>query len=298
MRSIIALACALLCAAAPAFAQDMDDVVVEATALTGSLHMLTGQGGNLVVCTGPDGIFLVDDQYAPLTERIRSAIAEIQAGDVRFVLNTHWHGDHTGGNENFGEAGAVIVAHENVRQRMSVDQFNQLFDRETPASPAAALPVVTFSDGIVFHLNGETIRVEHFEHAHTDGDATVHFVDANIIHTGDIVFWGLYPFIDIDSGGSVDGIIEATASLLEMSDDATRFVPGHGPLLGREQVAAYREMLLELRGRVQKLLDDGLDMEAVVAAAPTADHDAEWGQVWLDGPTFTKVLVRSLSGGN
>lgn len=297
MRPTVALLCACLFVALPASAQ-MEDVVIETTPLTDSLHMLTGQGGNLVVCSGDDGVFLVDDQYAPLTDRIRAAISEIHDGDVRFVLNTHWHADHTGGNENFGEAGSVIVAHDNVRERMSVDQFNELFDRGTPASPPAALPVVTFADGLTFHLNGQTIEVIHFAHAHTDGDAIVHFVDDDVIHTGDIVFWGLYPFIDVDSGGSVDGVIAATGALLDMSGASTRFVPGHGTVLGRQELTAYRDMLVELRATVAGLLAEGRSEDEIVAAAPTADYDAEWGQVWLDGETFTRILCRSLTDGS
>jgi glyoxylase-like metal-dependent hydrolase (beta-lactamase superfamily II) len=294
MRAIPLLLLVLIAVALPASAQ-MDDVVIEATQLSDSLHMLTGRGGNIVVSAGEDGIFLVDDQYAPLTERILAAVAEIQTGDVRFVLNTHWHGDHTGGNENLGKTGSVIVAHENVRERMSVAQFNELWDRETEASPEAALPVVTFRSGVTFHLNEETLEVSHIEHAHTDGDAIVRFIEANIIHTGDVVFWGLYPFIDVDSGGSIDGVIAGCDRLSEMADADTRFVPGHGTMFGPDELAQYRAMLVDVRTRVSDMIEEGMDLEAVQAAAPTAEYDEGWGQMWLDGQTFTKTVFNSLS---
>jgi glyoxylase-like metal-dependent hydrolase (beta-lactamase superfamily II) len=294
MRAIPLLLLVLIAVALPASPQ-MDDVVIEATQLSDSLHMLTGRGGNIVVSAGEDGIFLVDDQYAPLTERILAAVAEIQTGDVRFVLNTHWHGDHTGGNENLGKTGSVIVAHENVRERMSVAQFNELWDRETEASPEAALPVVTFRSGVTFHLNEETLEVSHIEHAHTDGDAIVRFIEANIIHTGDVVFWGLYPFIDVDSGGSIDGVIAGCDRLSEMADADTRFVPGHGTMFGPDELAQYRAMLVDVRTRVSDMIEEGMDLEAVQAAAPTAEYDEGWGQMWLDGQTFTKTVFNSLS---
>jgi len=292
MRSLVFAL--LVCLAVPANAQ-MEDVVIETTPFTDSLHMLSGRGGNLVVCTGDDGIFLIDDQYAPLSEKIMAAIAEVQEGPVRFVLNTHWHGDHTGGNENFGETGSVIVAHENVRARMSVDQFNELFDRETPASPEGALPIVTFSEGLTFHVNGLTLEVIHFARAHTDGDAVVRFAEANVIHTGDIVFDGLYPFIDVDSGGSIDGVIAACAAILEMADAQTKIVPGHGPVLGRTEVSAYRDMLVEIRARVATRIEAGDDLEAVKASRPTADWDEELGHVWLTGDQVTELVYRSLT---
>lgn len=285
---------ALLCLALPAQAQ-MEDVQIRTTQLTESIHMLEGAGGNLVACAGDDGAFLIDDQFAPLTQKIQDAIATFHEGDVRFVLNTHWHFDHTGGNENFGEAGAVIVAHDNVRARMSVDSFSEFLDRESPASPPAALPVVTFSDGLTFHMNGQTIEVTHFAHAHTDGDAVVHFREANVIHTGDIIFYGLYPFIDVESGGSIDGVIAACEAILEMADRDTKIVPGHGPLIGRDEVIIYRDLLAEIRSRVAARIEAGDDLEAVQASRPTAEWDEELGQAWLTGDQFTQLVYTSLT---
>ena len=189
-RCLAVLAAAGAGSAALAQIQDMSAVRIETTPVAGSVHMLKGRGGNLGVCAGADGAFLVDDQYAPLSEKIRAAVSAVHPGPLRFVLNTHWHGDHTGGNENLGKAGALIVAHDNVRQRLSTEQFNKTFTDTRPPSPAAALPVVTFSDAVTFHLNGDDIHAFHVPPAHTDGDAVVHFRRANVIHAGDLYFNG------------------------------------------------------------------------------------------------------------
>ncbi|RKZ16159.1 MBL fold metallo-hydrolase [bacterium] len=292
MRTVLVLLILFVASAASA---QFEDVVIKTTPLTTSLHMLEGYGGNLVLSSGEDGVFLVDDQFAPLTERILAAIAEITDEDVRFVLNTHWHGDHTGGNENIGQTGAVIVAHDNVRERMSVEQFSAFLDRTTPASPSIALPIVTFSEGIAFHLNGETIEVTHIESAHTDGDAIVHFHTANVIHTGDVVFWGLYPFIDVESGGSVDGVIAGCEVLLELGDADTRYVPGHGTIIGREELANYRDMLVQFRTAIAALIEQGKSLQEVQDAAPTAAYDEAWGQVWIDGDQMTQSIYNSLT---
>jgi glyoxylase-like metal-dependent hydrolase (beta-lactamase superfamily II) len=285
--------CTLTVFVPPAGAQ-YEDAEIESVELTPSIHLLTGPGGNMLVWNGEDGIFLIDDQYAPLSERILAAIAEIQEGPVRFVLNTHWHGDHTGGNENLGKTGAVIVAHDNVRERLSTEQFNEMWDKTTLPSPRAALPIVTFASGLSFHLGDETLEVSHVAHAHTDGDAIVYFRDANIIHTGDIVFWGLYPFIDVDSGGSVDGVVAGCDRLLEISDAKTRFVPGHGTVIGRDELVEYRAMLVEIRSRVAAAIADEEDLDAVLASRPTAEWDEAWGGTWLSGDDFTKIVFRDL----
>ena len=213
----------LAAAASPILAQDRDFASVEIASkpIRGGIYLLTGRGGNMAVSAGEDGVFLVDDQYAPLTEKITAAIRQIQDEPVRFVVNTHWHGDHTGGNENLGEAGAVIVAHGNVRLRLSVEQFQKMRERTIPASPEGALPVITFTDAVTFYLNGESVHVFHVPPAHTDGDSVVHFQGADVLHAGDIFFNGTYPFIDIDSGGSIEGmIISRIAARVSMSTAA------------------------------------------------------------------------------
>ncbi len=256
MQAIFFLSVLLL--AGPALAQrDFDDVKIEATDLGGGIYMLTGAGGNLGVCVGQDGVFLIDDQYAPLSEKIMAAIKELSDQPVQFVFNTHWHGDHTGGNENFGETGSLVVSHANVRRRLSTEQFSEFLDRTTEASPEGALPVVTFTDSLSFFYNDEEIVVFHVPAAHTDGDGVVHFTKANIIHSGDIIFYGLYPYIDVSAGGSIDGVIAGVKILLDLSDDQTRIIPGHGPLLQRDKLEEYLALLEDVRGTVAQEIKAG-----------------------------------------
>jgi glyoxylase-like metal-dependent hydrolase (beta-lactamase superfamily II) len=187
-------------------------------------------GGNIGVSSGEDGVFMIDDQFAPLTVRIKAAIEKISDKPIRFIINTHWHYDHTGGNENHGNEDVVIVAHDNVRERLSKDGFIEAFNKKIPASPKAALPVITFNDRVTFHLNQQEIQVIHRSNAHTDGDSIVIFKSANVIHTGDTFFNTMYPFIDGSSGGSVKGVIDATDYVLSLANETTKIIPGHGPL--------------------------------------------------------------------
>lgn len=280
--------------ALPAAAQDFDAVEIKTTPMADHVWMLEGAGGNLGVSAGDDGIFLIDDQYAPLTPKILAAIARIRKGPVRFVLNTHWHGDHVGGNENLGKTGSLIVAQDNVRARMSTDQFMEFLQKDVPASPQAALPLVTFSETVTFHINGDTLRVVHVPHAHTDGDALVHFVKADVIHMGDLYFSGMYPFIDLSSGGSVGGLIAGIERGLAMGDADTKFIAGHGPSSGRDGLKTYLEMIRTVRDRVAELKKTGKTLEETVAAKPTADLDEAWGQGWIKGDQFVEFIYRSL----
>ncbi len=225
------LAAALVLLAAPAFSQQQDfsGVEVKAEKVADGIYMLTGRGGNIGLSVGKSGTYLIDDQYAPLSDKILAAVRAITPDPVRFVVNTHWHGDHTGGNESMGKAGALLVAHENVRRRMSTEQFSATFNSKTPPSPEGALPVVTFADAITFHWNGDEIRVYHVPPAHTDGDSVVHFVKADVVHMGDLFFNGGYPFIDSSSGGRVDGVLAAADRTLAGIGEKTRLIPGHGP---------------------------------------------------------------------
>ncbi len=272
--------------------QDMSQVEIETVQLETDLFMLMGQGGNIGLSVGDDGAFLIDDQFAPLTDKILAAVAEVTDQPVRWVLNTHWHGDHTGGNENLGGAGAMIVAHENVYRRMNPAEFADVVGRSDQAV-RAALPVVTFADGVSFHWNGRHIGVTHVGEAHTDGDVIVHFPRANVFHMGDTFFRGRYPFIDVDSGGGVDGVIAAANLVLERSSEGTRIIPGHGDLAAPEHLRAYRDMLETVRMRVASLVANGRTEDQVVAAAPTSDLDGVWG----DNPErFVRAVYTSLSG--
>lgn len=292
----VALACLVLAVAAEAAGQDYSEVTIRRTDLGGGVYMLTGSGGNLGASVGVDGVLLVDDQFAPLSEKILASLAEVSPEGPRFLLNTHWHGDHTGGNENFAKGGSVIVAHENVRRRMSVDQFVQAFGRKVPASPPGALPIISFEHSLTFHLNGQDIHVFHVPAAHTDGDAVVHFRGPDVIHAGDTLFNGFYPFIDLSSGGSIDGLIAAVEQLLAVAGDQTQVIPGHGPLATRADVVLYRDMLVTARNRVKELVAAGNSLDEIVAAKPTADLDAKWGGGFVQPDHFAATLAASLAG--
>jgi cyclase len=294
MKAHLAVAVVLL--AAPAFSQQQDFSAVEVKAekVADGIYMLTGRGGNIGLSVGKSGTYLIDDQYAPLSDKVLGAVRAITPDPVRFVVNTHWHGDHTGGNENMGKAGALLVAHENVRRRMSTEQFTAAFNSKTPPSPEGALPVVTFADAITFHWNGDEIRVYHVPPAHTDGDAVVHFVKANVVHTGDLFFNGGYPFVDVSSGGRIDGVIAAAERILGGIDDTTRIIPGHGPVGTKADLQAYRNVLKTLRDRIAKLKAEGKGRDEVIAAKPTAEHDASWGTGFMKGDVFTGLVFDSL----
>jgi glyoxylase-like metal-dependent hydrolase (beta-lactamase superfamily II) len=272
-----------------------EDVEIQTVDVAPGVSMLIGQGGNIGVSTGADGVFLVDDQFAPLTPKILAAVAKLSDAPVRFVLNTHWHGDHTGGNENLAGQGALIVAHDNVRRRMSSDQFISAMDRRVPASPPAALPVVTFGADVTLHWNGDALHAIHVPNAHTDGDAIVHFEKAEVVHTGDVYFAGQYPFIDRDSGGSLGGMIAAVDRVLALADDATRIIPGHGPLSNRAELARYRAMLATARDRVRAAIDAGKSLEEVLAARPLADLDGAWGTGFVKPEAFLRTVYASLA---
>ncbi len=261
-----------------AFAQrNFDDVQIKTVKVSDNVYMLVGMGGNIGLSIGEDGAFMIDDQYKELSKKILSAIKEITDEPVRFIVNTHWHGDHIGGNENMAKVGAIIVAHENVRKRMSTEQFMAAFNRRVPASLEAALPVVTFTDAMTFHWNGDDVHVFHVDPAHTDGDSIIHFRHANVLHTGDTFFNGMYPYIDVSSGGSIDGVISAADTALKLCNDQTKIIPGHGDLADADDLRAYREMLQSVRDRVRSLVDAGKTREEVIATKPSAEFDADWG---------------------
>lgn len=279
------------------FAQetDFDQVEIQTVPVADDIYMLLGEGGNIGVSAGDDGVFLIDDQFAPLTEKIQAAIAELSDRPIRFLVNTHWHFDHTGGNENLGNAGVVIVAHDEVYTRMSTEQFITAFQRTIPPSPPAALPVITFNDEVTFHLNGQTIHAFHVEPAHTDGDTVIHFPDADVIHAGDIYFNGIYPFIDTSSGGSVTGMIRGAEQILALAGEDTQIIPGHGPLSNRAELEAYREMLVEVRVLTESAIADGLSLEEFLASDPTAEYDTTWGQGFLTPEQFQTIVYQSLA---
>jgi cyclase len=266
----------IIAAAAPLAAQNFDTVQVRTTPLGKGVYMLTGAGGNMGLSAGEDAVFLIDDEFAPLTPKIRAAIAALTPKPVRFVLNTHWHFDHTGGNKDHGEAGALIVAHDNARKRLSTTQFMEAFNQSYPPLPKAGLPVVTFNDTITFWLNGDTITAFHVAPAHTDGDAIVYFHAANVVHTGDVFVSAAFPFLDLSSGGSIHGFISGTERVLRVIDANTKIIPGHGPLVDKARLQAYHDMLVVVRDRLQKEIAAGHSLDQVIASKITADYDAAW----------------------
>lgn len=290
-KALASLALAGATLAVPVHAQqDFSKVEIKTTKLTETVYMLEGAGGNIGVSAGPDSVFIVDDQFAPLTPKITAAIAKISPKPVQFVLNTHWHFDHTGGNENLGKAGAIIVAHENVRRRMSTEQFIEFMKMKLPASPKVALPIVTFTGSMSFHLNGEEIRVLHAPRAHTDGDAIVYFTGSDVVHMGDTFFNGMYPFIDTSSGGTVDGVISACDVVLGTVSDKSRIIPGHGPMATRADLRAYRDMLAAVSVRVRKAVTEGKSDDEIAKAGLTQDFDEKWGKGFLKPEQWVLML--------
>ena len=296
MRRLSVTALILASLAVPVWAQqDFSAVEIETIQVSGNVYMLVGAGGNIGLSVGEDGAFVIDDQYAPLSDKIMAAIAELTDADVKFLVNTHYHGDHTGGNEAFGEAGALIFAHDNVRARMSTDQFRAIFDQTIPASSAGALPIVTFSDEMTFNWNGDAIRAIHVAPAHTDGDSILYFHDANVIHMGDTFFSGFYPFIDVGSGGDINGIIGAGYRALSIANDDTAIIPGHGPVSDAAGLAAWLEMLKITRVSMQSLIDRGMSEDEALAARPTAEFDEQYGGGFMNRENYNRLLYQSLS---
>ena len=267
------------------------DVKIETIKLTEQVYVLKGQGGNIGVFVGKDGVFMIDDQFAPLTPKILSAIKKISDKPINYLINTHWHGDHTGGNKNIQKEGAVIVAHENVRKRMSVDQ--KVRGRIKKASPKEALPVVTFSENMMFYINDDDVLVTHIHKAHTDGDALIYFTKNNVLHVGDSYFQGKYPYIDLDSGGSIDGYISGIKKMILLSDDKTKIIPGHGKVSNKAELKSYLKMLLEIREKVKKEIDNNKTLEEVKNNKElTKKYNSFNG--WITGERIRSTIFKSL----
>ncbi len=287
----------MMIASLSAFSYAADEVRIETIKVAKGLYMMSSAGGagNMGVFAGDDGVFLIDDQFAPLTAAIRAAIKAISDKPVKFLLNTHYHPDHTGGNENFGRAGTVILAHENVRKSLMRDHHIRFFDLQIPAAPPSALPVITFSRDITFHINGGEARALHLPNAHTSGDVVIYFKMLNVIHVGDIFFENMYPFIDLDAGGSVNGTIAAVKRILTMIDHQTRIIPGHGRLSNKAGLEAYLEMLVTIRDAITAQIGTGRNLKEIIAAKPTAAFDARYGRDGFVNPDqFTEAVYRSL----
>ena len=268
--------------------QDFSQVQIKVHDVAGNFHYLEGQGGNVGVLVGDDGLLMIDDQFAPLSEKLVAAMKTLSNKPIRMLINTHVHGDHTGGNENFGKMGIDIIAHDNVRVRLA-----RGVNGGAP-SPAVALPVVTYGETMTLHLNGETITIGKLPPAHTDGDSFIHFANADVIHAGDVFRTIGYPGVDFNNGGSVKGTIEALQALVDMAGPETKILPGHGVVSKREDVAAFRDLTVELQKRFTDLIRQGMTLEQVVAAKPTADLDAKYGSSERLIPAFYNAVKAEL----
>ena len=265
------------------------------TQVTDNIFMLSGKGGNIGVMIGEDGTFIIDDQYAPATTEILEAIKSNGGQSPQFLMNTHFHGDHTGGNENIGRSGTLIMAHDNVRKRLLEGYTIERFSMNQGPAEKEALPVVTFNDEMSLHINGDSLRAHYVANAHTDGDSVIVFTQANVIHTGDIFFNGFYPFIDVPHGGSLSGMISAVDVILAMTNDTTKIMPGHGPLATVQDLQNYRAMLATAHQRLLVLKQAGKSLEQAQLAAPLADLQKQWGQVMFDSSTWIGVVYDGLN---
>lgn len=286
---------ALTCASPAQAQQDFSKVEIKTEKLNDTTWMLMGAGGNLGLSVGEDAVFLIDDQFAPLAPKIKAAIARITPKPVQFVMNTHFHFDHTGGNESFAKDGAWIVAHDNVRRRMSSDQLISFIGARQPASAKAGLPVVTVAGSISFHINGDEVHAFHVPNAHTDGDLIVHFRKSDIVHMGDVYFNGFYPFIDSSSGGSADGVVAAVDRVLALATDKTKIIPGHGPLASKRELQAYRDLLATVTERIKKLRAEGRSDEQIRAARPAAEFDAAYGGGFIKPEQFVQMMLGAIA---
>jgi cyclase len=282
-------ACVLGPAASLAVAQqDFSKVEVKAQKVSGNVYMLTGAGGNIGVSAGPDGVLIVDDQFAPLADKIRAALKGINSGKLKFILNTHFHGDHTGGNREFGPE-APIIAHTNVRKRLMTEQRRG--DRTTPPEPKEAWPVVTFDHSVSVHFNGEEIKALHFPQGHTDGDSIIFFTGSNVVHMGDDFFEGRFPFVDIDSGGSVDGLTRNIADAIAKIPADAHIIPGHGPVSKLGDLKAYHRMLVETTGIVDKKMAAGRSLSEIKSEG-LGEEWKDWGTGFINTDRWIETIHR------
>jgi cyclase len=292
------MAFAGLCLVTAAWAQapDYSKVEYRSEKLTDNLFVLFGGGGNLAVLTGPDGALVVDSDVPEMSAKMRAAVSLVSDRPARFLVNTHYHFDHAGGNPTLGRGDTVIVAQENVRQRLSGRQVIKQdgIDMTIEPTPREGLPLVTFDDGLRFHLDGEEISLVHVAHGHTDGDAIVFFEKANVLHTGDLMMSIGYPIVDAGNGGSLDGLIAGQERALKLCDDKTRVIPGHGPVVGKADLQAYHDMLVTIRQRIADLIRKGRSLEQIQAAAPTREFDERWGKGFYKPDLFVQRVYIEL----
>ena len=288
MRNII-IVVLLFASCLTVTAQNFDTINIKTTKVAGSVYMLEGSGGNIGVLVGNDGVILIDDQFAPLSEKIKKAIAAISDKPIKFIINTHFHGDHSDGNKIFGSEGSIIVAHENVRKRLSTDYLFEAFKQEQKAMSYEGLPKITFAESLTFNMNGETVQVIHIKNAHTDGDAAIYFKESNVLHTGDaFVRYGL-PFIDDGGGGTIDGMIKGADQMLKMINDETKIIPGHGQISNKKDLLDYKNKLQTIRNRIADGIKAGKTVDQIISSDPTKEFKTGFDKVF-----FVQSVYKSL----
>ncbi len=275
-------------------AQDWDAVEIKTTKVAENIYMLQGRGGNIGVFVGEEGNMIVDNQFAQLADKIKAAINTISEKPIKYVVNTHWHGDHVGGNEVYGAEGSIIIAHDNVRTRVSTGQFMAFQQNKVEARPEVAWPIVTFSDDITYYFNDEEIMIHHSPSAHTDGDAVIYFKKANVIHMGDTFVRYGYPFIDISAGGTVSGMIANLNETLGMINDETKVIPGHGQLSTRSDMINFRDVLTDIRDKVKKSIEKGKSLDDILSSGITKKYDEKWGGGFIKTKDFLTFVYEDL----
>jgi glyoxylase-like metal-dependent hydrolase (beta-lactamase superfamily II) len=282
----------LFSAIAFAQGQDFSQVQIKATKVAGNVYMFEGSGGNIGVSVGHDGILIVDDQFAPLADKIKAALKELGQGKLKFVINTHWHGDHTGGNAIFG-VDSTIIAHANVRKRLGSESTNRA-GQKVPVAPKDALPVITFDESLSVHFNGEEIKAIHYPKGHTDGDGVIYFTGSNVVHMGDDFFSGRFPFVDLASGGNVEGLIKNIGEILPKLPAGVKIIPGHGPISTIDDLKTYHQMLIETVEVVRKQMQAGKSLDDIKAAGLPEKYK-DWNWAFITAPTWIEIIHRSLS---
>jgi len=293
VKKFLLLTVVLLFAVSAHAQTDFSKVEIKATKVAGNVYMLEGSGGNIGVSVGDDGLLIVDDQFAPLADKIRAALKGLADKKLRFILNTHWHGDHTGGNVAFGPE-ATIIAHDNVRKRLATEQKSTVFNNTTPASPKEALPVITFNDSLSVHFNGEDIRAIHFPHGHTDGDSVIFFSASNVVHLGDDFFAGRFPFVDLESGGSVEGLVKNIGELIGKIPADAKLIPGHGPISTLDDLKSYHRMLQQTTEIVRGKIAAGKTLDQIKTEGLPAEW-APWGAGFIKTDRWVETIYKSLT---
>lgn len=297
MKKFLLLIVSLLFAVTAAAQQtDFSKVEVKATKVAGNVYMLQGAGGNIGVSVGDDGLLIVDDQFAPLADKIRAALKGIADKKLHFILNTHWHGDHTGGNVVFGPE-ATIIAHDNVRKRLATEQKSTVFNSTTPPSPKEALPVITFDQTLTVHFNGEDIRAIHYPKGHTDGDSVIFFSASNVVHLGDDFFAGRFPFVDLESGGSVEGLTKNIGEIITKIPADAKLIPGHGPISTLDDLKAYHRMLQQTTEIVRGKISAGKTLDQIKSEGLPAEF-APWGAGFIKTDRWVETIYKSLTAKN